>query len=463
MALLGISSCYNDDKINSDPDKDEVLDIGLEEIVSDARYSIISSENRTVEEMAILLFGYSLEDEETNNARERFLKANEEKADSLQRILGTVSPMYTTWEYEYYSVDQAGNPIKLSAFMSAGSYWWFGMEYTDQDHIYLICPYTHTLEGECATKDDGGYEFASFLSTDNLFIMPDGQGFGSNAGNVQPYIDHNTQARQIYDALVAGYNIYCNDGGEMEDDWTLRVVGASQGGGDAIAVHKYLDTSEYCTARMPGGATYRFTLGDYWRFEYSYACSGPYSPVETLKNYFSSRELEFPCVIPMVIKSMLGCNAELAAKYKESDFYTDKYNGVKAKYDEIYRKKTLNTSDINESLAEDLNTDGDKEILSDKDCHVFINRILNQEVLNENSQIYKDFMACLEKQDLTSGWVPETRTYLYASYGDKTVPPVNTVKLAKLFQDCGVSVEVDWEMMDSGHTVTCTKFMALSW
>ena len=184
--------------------------------------------------------------------------------------------------------------------MSVGAYA-LGSFFTDQDHIYLVCPYTHTREDECATKDNGGYEFSLFLSFDNMFIMPDGQGFGSDAGNVQPYVDHETQARQIYDALVAGYSLYNAEGGEMETGWTLRVVGASQGGGDAMAVHKLLDTTPY-------SPSWPIPLKYMWCFEYSYVCCDPYSPEATMQAYHDEGVVHYPCVVPLVIKSMLAAN-----------------------------------------------------------------------------------------------------------------------------------------------------------
>ena len=462
IALCVLSSCEKEKK---EYNEEEARIEALKEVLSEAKYELVGDETYTLIEMADLLYGKPDTDLLTvnpDNAREEFIKRNLEISESHKKddqLLGGIAPFFHIFKFNYTSVDQMGNPIELSAFMSAGSYLF---DYTDQDHIYLVCPYTHTKEDECATKSDGGKEFLTFLSTDNLFIMPDGQGFGVNAGNVQPYIDHNTQAKQIYDALIAGFHIYTNTyEGEMENDWTLRVIGASQGAGDAMAVHKYLDTNGY-SAKFPGIGDIFFSYGDMMSFEYSYVCCGPYDPVATMEYYYSTRELEYPVVVPMVVKSMLGCNPELARKYKESDFYTDKYNEHKAEFDNLYAKKTADADGINEKMAEYLNTESDKKILADDD-HVFIERILNATVLDKNSQICKDFMACLSKQDLTKGWKPRTETYLYSSKGDHIVPPENTDELAELFNSCGVSCSVDWEMTDQGHILTCGKFMGLWW
>lgn len=465
IALCVLSSCEKEEK--KEYNEDEVRIEALKAALSEAKVELVSEEKYTLTEMADLLYGKPNSDLVTlkpDDAREQFIKRNQAIIDSYKKDTGgsvysVYTPFFHSIKYRYTSTDQKGRPIELSAYMVVGSYMF---DFTDQNHIYLICPYTHTKEDECATKDELAFEKMTFLSIDNLFIMPDGQGFGADAGNVQPYIDHNTQAKQLYDALIAGFHIYTEEyNGEMEGDWTLRVIGASQGAGDAMAVHKYLDTNGR-TVKWPAIGDIFISYGAMMCFEYSYVCSGPYDPVSTLESYYSIRELEFPCVIPLVIKSMLECNPELSKKYDESNFYSAAYNQRKAEYDMIYRDKTMKTSDLNKKLAEDLNTEADKKILSGDD-HVFIDRILCPSVLDKNSQIYKDFMACLKKQDLTTGWKPKTKTFLYASNGDKTVPPINTTKLAELFISNGTSCEVDWEMTDQGHIFTCGKFMLLPW
>lgn len=453
--VAGLTSCGKDvPETNQDEEKLKRLN----ELVSDAQYEVLDKVTLNVEQMADKLYGKAGANGADNDARRAaFIKRNQMMADSLANIKGVngVSIMYTYWNYNFSSKDQKGDPIRLSAFMSAGSYWFFGTEFTDQDNIYLICPYTHTQESQCATESDGGYEFDFFVSTDNLFIMPDGQGFGYDKGHTQPYLDHNTQAKQIYDALKAGYKIYTNDGGKMESNYHLRVVGASQGAGDAIAVHKLLDTQKNDDGLY---------LKDVWNFQYSYACSGPYNPVETMKYYYEVKKLEYPVVLPLVVKSMLGCNPDLAAKYNESDFYSDKYNALKSKYDEIYLNKPLDAADINKEMAKDFNTEEDKTALgSDSDDHVFIYRLFSEAMRDTNSQMYKDFMACLEKQDLTTGWKPFTQTYLMASKGDCIVPPVNTEKLLDLFNSCSIPAHMDWTELELSHTEACLEFMFSSW
>lgn len=345
--------------------------------------------------------------------------------------------------------------------MAAGLYWWFGNHLTDQDNIYLICPYTHTKEDECATKDNGGYEFKSFIfSYDNLFIMPDGQGFGSDAGNVQPYIDHQTQAQQIIDAMEAGYKIYKDDGGKMEKDWKLRVIGASQGGGNAMAVHRFLDTHSKIVPG-PGGRGIGTYYRIMWNFDYSYVCCGPYSPEVTMQTYSKWGKLSYPCVIPLVIKSMLESYPKLTLEkgYKEKDFFSGEWNQNKEEFDRIYRDKTMTADDLNYYICKKL---GLSVVREHYDLPIVpLGKMLSEDMMNTDSQIYKDLMECLKEQDLTSGWKPYTKTKLYYSTEDEIVPYANTQKLIKLFESNNVKCEK--HERHEGHVEVCTDFILSSW
>ena len=438
--LFALSSCEKD----SPTMLLTVDDMYADDMLADVHYNIIEENVYTVEEMANLLYGPEGEDPDIADIRRQFIENSNQPNDDYDKVFSTEFKIY---KYEYYSKDQLGYSIKLSAFMSVGA-WGLGHFFTDQDNLYLICPYTHTLESECATKDNGGYEYMFFMCRDNMFIMPDGQGFGSNAGNVQPYVDHNTQAQQIYDAMKAGYNLYRDKGGLMEKNWKLRVIGASQGGGDAMAVHKLLDT-QYETHSVHG-KEYTMLAGDWWNFDYSYVCCGPYCPEATMKKYTEWGKVTYPCVIPLVIKSMLACNRELAQKYDETDFYSGLWNENKEDFDRIYRDKTKNTDDLNSYICKKLGV---------KPPEVPLKTMLSDAMNNPKSQIYKDLIACLKKQDLTTGWTPKTRTYVYFCASDEVVPYTNSYRLMELFGDNCKAEHSEWE----SHVGVCRQFMFKSW
>lgn len=440
LLCLTVFSCSKDD----DSRKNDVVEPGVPDV------ELGEIKRMPVHEWADSVFGKDGEitDESRLLAKENYLARARQVEDSLANAVGEngAALFVGFMNFKYWSTDELGKPILLSAFLGWGEHWWFGYEPMDQNHIRLVCPYTHTKYDECATLDEGGKEFLA-MSVDDLFIMPDGEGFGVSIDRDQMYLNHELQARQIYDAMVAGYDIYLNNvEGKMESDWTLRVYGASQGAADAIAVHRFLDTKWYSTKER---------MCDHWNFEYSFVCCGPYSPKATMEDYYDKGYVHYPLVLPLTIKSMRASYPELAQKYPETRFYTDKYNENKELFDRYYINKELKTDDLNDKIFEKLSKKGDPDDI------LYLDRILSPEVLDPNSQIYKDFIDCLDKQDLTKGWTPITKTYLWWSVADEVVPDVNSWQLYHLFRDAGKCES--YENMGFTHEVCCGIYIVSDW
>ena len=80
-------------------------------------------------------------------------------------------------------------------------------------------------------------------------------------------------------------------------------------------------------------------------------------------------------------------------------------------------------------------------------------------MMDPYSDIYRDLMECLKKQELTSGWTPITPTKIFFSPADEVVPYANTEELFKLFGDkCTFKYETRNKHVDS-----CTEFILSGW
>ena len=74
--------------------------------------------------------------------------------------------------------------------------------------------------------------------------MPDYIGYGVTKELPYPYLHHDVCAINSIDALTSGYDLFGDNGTcGMAQGWKLYLAGASQGAANAIAVHKYMDTS----------------------------------------------------------------------------------------------------------------------------------------------------------------------------------------------------------------------------
>lgn len=423
MAVFGTLIFPSCQKENPTDDGEEVF---FEVDAAGPKYS-------TVEEMADEVFGKdgSNSDEEGKELREIILAQATKREEALAKELDAgangLSMRTISYTYYYRSTDQNGDDIILSGIVAWGQYWLFGWHNLDPDNLYLFEHYTITKDAE-APSNNGKMEM--MVLGDNLLIMPDYIGYGRTKDKVHPYLNHELTAKNSIDALEAGIAVWKKYGsGEMEDDWKMYVLGCSQGGSSALAVHKYLETHS--------------GLADKWRFDYSYCCAGAYNPALTMETYYKWQKTAYVGAIPMTIKSMLVSYPNELSKWKEDDFYCEKYLKIKSKVDELLSKKEVDATELNNQIKSLLDTES--PVLSD---------VLREDVLDMNSDIAKDFFACLQKNDLTTGWTPTHNIKIYASESDDIVPYENTTALKNAFGD-KVSI---FKSYLAGHVYTCAKW-----
>lgn len=479
-AVITIVSCT---KNNGPESTEEEVNDFLQETFWDQtevpEYEVTSEQRLTPEEMADFCFGADENiDSDILEAKTEFLKQCGEVQKELQKEDPDNQVLFVKASFHYTTVHHwKDQRALLSGFLAYACD--IDGDPIEQDHIIFCCPYTHTLESECATESNGGKEFLTFFSQ-NLFIMPDGYGFGETKDHTQTYLLHNIRSRQYYDALIAGYHAYTvKYKGKMKSDWTLRVIGASQGAGDAMALHKFLDTKyqqwnltkyyeegkgaeadRLCQKYgYPTGSIFiEVPLRDVHKFEHSFVCSGPYCPEATMQAYHEWKEMSYPCVIPLVIKSMKNCTHGLD-DYEEYEFFSGFWDNNKADLDKIYLEKTMKSFDLNFYLCEKL---GHRKDPYSEIPMLPLDAILSKAMGESDSGIYKALMACLKEQDLTSGWTPKTRSKIMYTKKDEVVPWVNSQKLIKLFQDSHCKYD-EIISKKSDHVSCCTEFVKKKW
>lgn len=440
-ALIGVtfSSCSKDDgnetggkDFGGDP-KDITVDTTTVKFVGDS--SIVSAD-----EMFTKLYGFqSASDKDIDTLRNAFMaKVEGMKQKAVKKVkaqygdtanVSGIAMGFVTYTYRYYSRGPLGNQVLQSAIVSWAQYWFFGWHDLDPDNIYLMEHYTILSDKECPTYS---HSKEQTVLGDNLLIMPDYIGYGFTKDQQHPYLNHEICAINSVDAIEPGYAVFQKrreSGTKMEDNWKLYVLGASQGGGNALAVHKYLDT--------------HLDFADKWRFDYSYCCAGPYSPTATMDYYYSAESLTYPVILPIVIKSMKYCYPDILGKWSEDEFYSAKYLKIKDQMDALLAAKE-NTS---EELIAKLKSLLGQDKISVKD-------MLSDSALNKNSAMTKALYECLKKNDLTTGWTPKHKIKLYHSTGDDIVPYSNAQAVVNAFGDKVDLFHSYW----AGHVNTCLKW-----
>lgn len=443
FAITTLVACSNDDSDdagNNETNPPTTLDA----LVRNVSYTIQDDEMVTAEEIADDVFGpagANADNDAIELLRAAFLAKQQRLAEKVAAEVGAngLATGYRSINYTYTSVDEQGQPIQLSARVYWGKF--FGQE-LDPDYI-VLCPHlTIGSNAECPTMKHT-YEAAA-ITADNLLIMPDYKGFGVTKDKAQPYINHELGAINSLDALKAGYKIFQDSAkSQLENDWKLYVVGASQGGGNALAIHKWLDT--------------HLDEAQLWRFQYSYCCAGPYSPGLTFRKYFEQRAITYPCVFPFVIKAMFEAYPDILGKWREDDFYsTDYTEHHKAEMDRMVSSKDYSCDKINAKFFEwyphyaEADVRGGKEIL--------LTDILSPDALNLDSELCQALFQCFERNDLTRGWTPVHPIKLYHGRGDDVVPYANSEAIVAAFPDKATLTTSTF--FDDGHIATCVKWMA---
>ncbi|MBO7476968.1 MAG: hypothetical protein J6U04_03430 [Salinivirgaceae bacterium] len=436
VAAVGLfaASCSNES------DEPQQPGINLDEQVENVEFEIFADTIFTIGHLYAYIQNINVEGYESmlDMGRSLFLKTKQDYSKQIATEMGAPNSqmMWRSVCYNYWSTDEQGRDIKLSARAC-----WAILDDRDLSPAnILLCPhYTITNNAECPTQT---ITFETmFLCSNNLLILPDYIGFGTSADRVQPYVNHNIGAQNCIDALTAGYKVFRTaTKTNVQNDFKLCVVGASQGAGNALGVHKWLDTHP--------------DFADTWHFAYSFCCAGPYSPTVTFEKYFEQEQITNPCVIPLTLKAMLAAYPSILGSWTEDDFYSDNYlQDIKPTIDQMIASKKYSTGDINKVFFDKLvpETDSIKGLP--------LSGILSADALNRDSELCKAMFKCLANNDLTSGWAPLHPIYLTHDRGDDVVPYANAEAVAAAFPD---KATLSTTNLGSGHLGSCVMWLLLN-
>ena len=407
-------------------------------------------------------------------------------------------------KFYYDSTDEVGNPIRLSGYMLWPMH--------EKCNVILYCPYTHTSVKECATATDfveefsdnnfGYYFFSNLLKGNgiveslvnaelgklgdkknafmnsleklsflcpNWIIIPDGEGFGVDADkHTQIYLNHEVWAKQVSDCLQAAWHLKNEFESHdfdykvnLKDSWKMVVAGTSQGAGTALATMRYMENVDAKNGEK---------LADLYKLEFANVCCGPYDPALTMKTYFEDRTVSYPCVIPMVIQSMINSYPnimidEYGKRLSEKEFYTKEYIeqlmpkvneklGVKERDVVKEGEQKIWKDNINDTGLDEINGLFQDFCGVEDDDPVLLSKILRPEVLDTKNPSYaaQQLMKCLEKNSIFTGewaihngsWKPKHYIKYYYNETDNVVPYENSQKLKSYLKNsnncCGVDV-----------------------
>ena len=405
--------------------------------LKDVTYTILETGVQSIVELAKRAFGK--EDDQFAKIAGDAYNGIQQSAGSNALNIKIPTFYFRYFNYSYESVDATGKPVTLSARVSWGGNMLFNYFYEARPCYIILSPHFTITTDKSSPTSGNAYEIP-FMSGNLLLIQPDYQGFGITKDMDQAYINHEVCAQQCIDALKAGYKLFSEQANViMESDWKLYVAGCSQGGGNTLACHKWLDTHE--------------DFAKAWRFEYSYSGSGPHSPRITFQKYFDQKGIIFPVVFPVVIRSMKMSYPDILGKYEEEEFFSDKYNTIKPQIDQMVASKEYSSDQINQVIFDNFPTTVD----DDGNKTVALADLLSENTMDMNSDMTKALFECLDKNDLTTGWTPIHPIYLFHGKRDLIVPYANAEAVQTAFPD-KVTLYTERFGYDD-HLSSCAQFL----
>lgn len=371
---------------------------------------------------------------ECQNELERVAEELEKKdTEGLLQASGSLWTAVHSMKFTYWSVDGSGKPIELSARL----YWPYSKITSKPERVNDVVVYCHETmfqSGGIAPSETDNNNFGTNLAQrGNLVVIPDYIGFGETKQLDQTYLCQNLIARNCVDALLAaiGKSKTVNSGiSSLKEGYGTYIMGYSQGGGNGLALHRYIETkaSDYD----------RRTIN----LKRSFLGSGPYNPLLTFQSWMEDGQMTMPILMAMVLQ---GFQAEGKSKLAGYDLHT-------------YFSEAFNSSGLLDSLAgKTLSMAGsltglinylpeDKVIsLPEKSMLPYykLDAIASNEVFDPQSELRKILDSCLEEENQLAGnWKPQHPITFFYTEGDDIVPAVNTVKAFETLDDGKGTVKI---------------------
>lgn len=412
--------------------------------------------------------------------------------------------------YTYPSVNSKGEEITLSSLMA----WPIGKNYGGilkiryANNLIIGCHVTIAADKECPSKwpDTGFIEgltndvrmyvghagggLGRFADDDeptywNLVIIPDYEGYGATKANTHPYLDQELTARQVIDGVRAGLETWnklsvykrnkagfykSGDRPELRSGWKSIVVGYSQGGAVAMAVHRLIEQEN---------------LVDEFHFGGSVCGDGPYDILATMQEYINWDRVYYPVAAALILNGMVECSPYMV-HHNINDYLST--NFTKCGIMDWIATKDYTTNDIRDKLSSYYKSGQPIVDYKDTDHGDNLYYMRMQDLLTPEAYSFcksfsypsgqwygtaegkfGDLQRAFENNSVLRGWQPQHPMYLLHSINDHVVPYVNAEKALQAFGNNSnfhlysygseKSPRYNADLDTYGHNATGTKFL----
>lgn len=326
--------------------------------------------------------------------------------DVGKNIDGSWKLKFEKYDFTYNSVDSYGKPVVLSGTVIFPNNTEDASRDYELDNITLYSTFYQQYADDCPSVK--GCPAMLRVLFNSMVVMPDFQGYGASADMRHPYFEYNTLARQALDCELAAIELAASKGVGFAKDCGTYNMGASKGGGTALAVHKMLETKEKAPVRR------------LINLRSTYCSAAAIDADAILRNYASQRILTSPWMLAMMVNSAYYSNTAMFGDYKLSDLMSEKFNtysttrngseyslmtmmeSLKFSTDELTREYLLNGFTTTRSI---LSYD-----------------IAATNTVMKDSELYKILKKISDNNNPALGWKPEKKILIEHSKADECIP-----------------------------------------
>lgn len=338
---------------------------------------------------------------------------------------------------KYWSVDGNGNPIQLSGDVYLPKAWG---RYIDCKDILLSCHPTALMDMMITM-----FSMRSHVADQVVVIEPHYIGFGETKDMSQTYLCQKLIAQQCADMIPAAMKVLEQKEVKLASGYGTYVAGYSQGGGNAFAVGRYLETE--ASDEMKKLANLKKVV----------CGAGPYDPMATFRYWLQTDRLSLTMVLPMVIKGMMEGHSDIMKGIALKSYFSDLYlsTGIVDEVDNHQLGLDLMLVDMSSEL----------ESIRLEKCEgsqmfywMRFSGIMSDEVKDPNSHIRKALEESMSMEVLTD-WVPTVPVVLFTSTKDNVIPIEANAQAAYNKMKAAGAKNVTLIMDDFGdHIAAQTKF-----
>lgn len=329
--------------------------------------------------------------------------------------------------FSYASCSPEGEPVMLSGLVT--------IPVIDDNKPAKMLVQHRILAPSYTIAPSNSLPFEAVLTADNtICVFPDYYGCGITEGKNLPYVSLNYHGRCATECALAALQIVQDAGIELADDFYTWNTGYSQGGGYALAVHKYIETA------LPDSLSRRINL------KWSLCGGGVYTPTDFYKTAIVTGNLgTTPAVFLESLRSLFYYHKDFIGNMTPRDLLSNK--AIALGLDSLLLTYDDGLWDLVDRMGE--------TSLGNDPANYF-----SPVALDTSTTIFKNLMSIFDLDDCSRGWHPHAPIVFYHSKKDNCVPYQQAVNAHRNLSDAGGKCTLVNPKSNGSHVFTSVFYYA---